>query len=329
MSKSKRSLLFSLVIAVALAGCSQLKKTGEVPGKMDQTNEKLDETKKGMDRTNETLDKTRQAIHDQQLLLPLQEMLKPENWKDLAPVPFKLMPYGKKFAEAVQADELMELFYLWTKEISEVGPDSEMDWQGNSIPRTEADAKELFHEKIAKLTILQVIAGFTPEETVQKILAHEVAGDEEVNSQRYQSTAFAFMAMRARFINDVLVRNSIMAGSLTNLGMVEYAANYIGQLDQIAIDPAASNFKFKISGVIKYKSDAGEAAEYPFEFADELPSGQDAPKAWWDKIKLQLDNLASPITPSSDPDVQATQARRKKVEKVINDRISFWAHQQS
>jgi hypothetical protein len=329
--KLSNKIIGSLVVVAALSGCGELKalkKTGEVPDKMDRTNESLDKTSKQMDRTNETLDQTRGAIHRQELIIPLTEMLKPENWTVMSPVPFKLMPFGKAFAEAAHADEIINLFYLYMKDIKEVGVDFDTDWMGDEVQRARVTAEGMFREKVAKLTIMQIIAGFAPEETVAQIIAHEIDGDTADQSQRFKDVAQTFMVMRARFINDVLIANSIMSGNLTNVGMLESAIEQVQKLELINLHPAVATFKQVLTGSIKYWDfTAGEAKTYEFDFSDSIPDGQSAPKAWWEKIKFQLSNVVIDSMSTSVGENGAV-ARKARAVKTVNERIEFWnSHQ--
>ena len=113
-----------------------------------------------LDKTNKSMEDMLAKLHDQSLAIPLDDLRKEENHDVLTPVPFKMIPYGQKFAEAATASELMDLTYLWLKEVDEGLPDKDIDeTTGEEVPYTKKQIAHINHEKTALLVALQVVAG--------------------------------------------------------------------------------------------------------------------------------------------------------------------------
>lgn len=232
---------FFLAACDAMDAMSAAKK---IPDKMDQTNQR-------MNNMLEELKKTTSAIHDQSLLIPMENIMKEENHDALSPIPFKLMPYGKKFAEVATAQELIDLTYLWLKEVDESLPAKDID--GNSgveLPYTKKQVANINNEKTARLIALQVIAGFAPQGIVEEIIRVHIVGTLGEGSRRFEDTALAFLMLRAMFIRDVLLEESLLASPLDNMGKVEEAIKYARQIDFIARLRFVEKIHFKSHGLI-------------------------------------------------------------------------------
>lgn len=240
-------LIYACTLCCGLTACDvedAIKGTKEVPAKIDATNG-------NMNRMLDEMKKTTAGVHDQSLLIPMENLIKEENHDALAPVPFKLMPFGKKFAEAATATELMDLTYLWLKEVDESMPAKAIDDStGEELPYTKREIARINNEKIARLTALQVIAGFTPQQTVNEIVAKNIVGVNDQGSRRFEQTAYAFLMLRVMFIRDVLLQESLLASPLDNVGKVEEAIKYAIQIDSIARYRFANKVEFKSRGLV-------------------------------------------------------------------------------
>ncbi|WP_374029539.1 hypothetical protein [Bdellovibrio bacteriovorus] len=244
--KSMMKFTMAGVLMLSLSGCDvkeAIDGTKQVPGKMDQMNANM---KKMMDE----MQTTNKGVHDQSLLIPMENLLKEENHDTLAPVPFKLMPFGKKFAEAATSEELIELTYLWLKEVDEAMPAKDVDDDGNEVAYTKKQIQKINTYKLAKLTALQVIAGFTPQDTVQEIIQHYVVSNYKDGGRRFEDTAYAFLMLRTMFIRDVLLKESILSTSIDNVGKLEEAMKYIKKIDAIARLRFSEKIQFKSRGLV-------------------------------------------------------------------------------
>jgi hypothetical protein len=239
-------LFTATALCAVLAACGAdkaIESANAIPDKMDQTNKNMSDMK-------DEMKKTTAGVHDQSLLIPMENILKEENHDSLSPVPFKLMPYGKKLAEAATATELIDLTYLWLKEVDESLPAKDIDDAGNELPYTRKQIARINNEKLARLIALQVIAGFTPQATVDEIVQINIVGSDRDGSRRFEQTALSFLMLRTMFIRDVLLQESLLAGPLDNVGKVEEAIKYGKQVDAVAKYRFAAKVGFKTRGLI-------------------------------------------------------------------------------
>jgi|GEM_PF-5301852 len=221
--------------ALILGGCRMndaLDSTISMNSKMDQTNQgmsqmnqKMDDTNAGMAQTNSGMAKTNLSIHKQTLLIALSELQKEENTVSLMP-PTGMMPAGETFSNEATPTEMIQVFYLWLKEIDSAQADD---------PNTNLDRK-----KTIKLTGLEVIAGLAPQEKIDQLISEQVA-----SSGRFESTVYQFLMLRSAFIDDVLIQESLLSNTMSNPGMFEEALKYMKELEII------SKLKFRDKIAIK------------------------------------------------------------------------------
>lgn len=255
-----------LAAGVALTGCDLVKapkSVNEMNDKMNSLSSNMDAMNTKMDATVAGINSTNNAVHDQQIVLPYEALLKPEYTRDLDPIPADMMPFGKKLAEAATREELIALTYLWLKKIDEVFPvraverlpdgKPSLDPDGNTkpIPFTQAEIERIQREKEIRLKGLMVIAGFTPqsivEEIVQKDVLRKVAGMSLSQRQKAglkRQTAYKFLMLRAQFLEEVLLKSSALT-SLRDVGEFETALMYNEQLDFITKLPFADHIAYR------------------------------------------------------------------------------------
>lgn len=314
----------SLSLCLALAGCEAfdaIKATKEIPEKMDQTNER-------MSNMLEEMKKTTSGVHDQSLLIPMENILKEENHDSLSPIPFKLMPYGKKFAEAATAQELVDLTYLWLKEVDESLPAKDIDEStGAELPYTRKQVANINNEKIARLVALQVIAGFTPQATVEEIVRTHIVGAVEQGSRRFEETSLAFLMLRTMFIRDVLLQESLLSAPLDNVGKVEEAIKYARQIEFIARLRFASKIGFKSRGLIGDDGVQLPADQQPQEQA----SKEMAAKIWrtiLDKAQADLRVVEREVGSNSDEDKRIYEQEKHRAAsglKILDGYVQSWS----
>lgn len=241
-----KQIILCLPLLFALLGCDAvdaIKATKAMPKKMDDMNRKMDQTNQG--------------VHKQTLLIALDNLSRAENWEYVLPVPYDLMPYAKEFAEAATPQELLELTYLWLEKINNGRPTPPIGKDGDGNPFVREDGtfspeavKKINNEKMVRLIILQAMAGFAPQTTIDQMIQNEVyqAGD---GSGRLQSTLYSLLMMRVQFIRDVLLDNSVMAAKMTHVGHFEKAIALLEQIEVVASLPFADEIQLKIKGFLK------------------------------------------------------------------------------
>lgn len=236
MKSSSKTILFIFCIASSffLSGC----KLGEVPDKMDRTNQSIEEMIQQVERTNA-------SIYKQAKLISFENMLKAENTAQLFPVPTRLIPYGRELAQIISAQEILELSYLWLKEVDEVFPPLRVDKKGNDIPYTNKEIEKINHNKMARLLGLQIVSGFLPEQTVLELIENEV-----YTGGRYEELAYTILMLRAQFIRDILLDASLLYEPLNNPGKLAQAVEYNKSLDFISKLPFAHRIQLKTKGFI-------------------------------------------------------------------------------
>lgn len=205
----------------------------------------------GMSKTtnemNEGMKETNEAIRMQKLGLALEGLNKFENQQLILPLPTGLMAFGKLFGESATATEIVELTYTWTREIEEILPIQSLDKEDNMNEPTEADLNKIRLQKKARLYSLMVIAGFAQEEKVTEIINNEILG-----YGRYQESALNFLALRAYFFREVMLKTSLKVdsgsdGTLDTSGKMLKALEFLTKLDRISKLPFADAVHFKIS----------------------------------------------------------------------------------
>ncbi|UOF00165.1 hypothetical protein [Bdellovibrio reynosensis] len=324
--KTVLKVLFSLIICCSLLACGlheALEGTKQVPGKMDQTNGNMKKMLEEMKTTNK-------GVHDQSLLLPLENLIKEENHDTLAPVPFKLMPFGKKFAESATAEELIELTYLWLKEVDEALPAKDIDEAtGDEVPYTKKQVHKINTQKIAKLTALQVIAGFAPQETVQEIINNYIVANNREGGRRFEETGYAFLMLRTVFIRDVLLKESIMATSIDNIGKLEEAMKYIKKLDAIARLRFTDKIRFKSRGLIDFEGRQLSADMQPSEKFDRKVAA-DFWASIYEKAQSQMRFDERSVGGNQSEDKALIDNEKKRLQydlQIIEQALHYWKAQ--
>ncbi|WP_413943819.1 hypothetical protein [Bdellovibrio sp. HCB-162] len=315
------------ILLLSLAACDlqeALDGTKKVPGKMDETNANMRKMLDEMKTTNK-------GVHDQSLLIPLENLIKEENQDTLAPVPFKLMPYGKKFAEAASAEELIDLTYLWLKEVDEALPNKDIDEAtGEEVPYTKKQIQRINTQKLAKLTALQVIAGFTPQEVVQEIIHRNIIGEKLEGGRRFEETAYSFLMLRTMFIRDVLLKESILSTSIDNVGKLEEAMKYIKKVDSIARLRFADKIQFKSHGLIDF-----EGRQLPEDQQPQEKLNQDVAFNLWtsiyEKAQSQMRMDERSVGADANDDQRLLNEEKKRLQydlQLIEQNLQYWKGRQ-
>ncbi|QDK38775.1 hypothetical protein [Bdellovibrio sp. NC01] len=322
--KSQLKVLIGAGLCLSLVACEAtdaIKSANQIPAKMDQTNQ-------NMSNMLEEMKKTTSGVHDQSLLIPMENILKEENHDSLSPVPFKLMPYGKKFAEAATAQELIDLTYLWLKEVDESLPAKDIDeTTGSELPYTRRQVAKINNEKIARLVALQVIAGFTPQTTVDEIVRTHIVGTSSIEgSLRFEETAYSFLMLRTMFIRDVLLNESLLSRPLDNVGKVEESMKYAKQIDSIAKYRFAAKIQFKSRGLI-----GDDGVQLPEDSQPQEQLSRDVAARLWrsifEKAQSDLKVVEREVGNNTEEDKKILDQERKRAStdlKILESYVKSW-----
>ncbi len=237
----KKTFLLLPVLALALTACDLL----DMPKKMDGMKETTDGMSTKMSETNE-------SIRLQKVAIALEMINKPENQENLTPVPTGLLPGGKLFAESATTKEIIDYTYLILKQIAEVMPSKGLDADMAPIALTDAELAGVRQQKLAQLYSLMIIASYAQDDKVNAIINQVILG----NDVR-QKTGLEFLAMRAYFIRDVLLKVSMKVDkdapeTLDNSGAMNEALSWLVKLDQV------SKLKLSAGLPIQYKVKAAQ-----------------------------------------------------------------------
>lgn len=199
---------------------------GESNHLQEQLLEHMKEMNHEMGGLHEDMRKTNQAVHLQILTIALQNLFEPENTKVL-PIPTRMMSYADVFAKEAYPEEVVKIGNLLLTEAKThpYGSDSEKQAQ--------------IQEKLIRLTGLGLIAAFLSQEGLEKLLVLEVDGH-----GRYESTAYAMVALRYAFVRDFLLAQVL--DNPPNLGGLRAAVMYFKQMKYLTKLPYASGCELNV-----------------------------------------------------------------------------------
>jgi hypothetical protein len=285
-----RNLAVLLSTALVLSACGTQKAidaTRSMPGKMDDM----------INKTNHL----NQIVDLQAEMLPFEGLLKPEYGRDLAPIPFDLMPYAKKFAQYAPAEDIPELVYVWVKKLNEAALD----------PTTGETQDQFLHRKMQTLAALQAVCGFLPHAKVKQIINSEI-----YHSGRHQTAALQVLMLRVRFLRDVLLEASLFSAPMDSVGALQKAVEYNDEIDFIARLPFAGDIAVTITG---FPEPVQEAMDTKLALTE------------WQKIKLKA-NRSLKVEPKVYTGIPAQDQALYQQQynlmvqnlKLVDDRISSW-----
>ncbi len=250
-----------LILAISimtLSACDKINHMMDMPDKMDSMNNKMDKMEsmdKKMDKMDSMdvrmekmasgMDATVVGINDQRVMLPFQQLMDEANYERLSPIPSQLMPWAQKFAQAIPAKDFAELTYLWLKEIREVNPPKDLDKEGNEVKYSEAQVSKINKVKLGRFYALLSVCGFLSDEKVNEIIDLHIK-----QYSRFEKTAYKILMMRAQFIRDILLNQSLLSEPLSTVGEFKESMMYIGQLDFIARLPFKAKINYKVDGFL-------------------------------------------------------------------------------
>jgi hypothetical protein len=266
----------------------------QMQSSMGSLNDKMDKTIQAIAETNRKMEKVNSAIHKQTLVAALTEMMKPENTAYLFP-PTGMMPAGQTFAEEATSNEIVQMIYVTLKDIDEVQPDS-------APSRSRQTPEEMDHDKLAKFTSLEVIAGLMPQTSVEEAVTTEIN-----NGGRYDMTVYQLLMLRTLFIKSILIEEDLFAGKLDDLGKIQEAITRVTQLDWIVRLPFAAQIGVKTRGMIDPDDNVDERVDLRMT----VPM--------WDRLARALDTELDPAKVGTSPEALAKVQEFKTLVKSYQD----------
>ena len=242
-------------------------------------------------------------------ILNKNELNNEKNYVKLSPVPVDLMPWGKKAAENMTVeDELIPYIYIKLKDIETVRYDDNN--LGKPYDMNDPACVRFEMNKVGVFNALATIAGFLPEAKVDQLLY------KLNNSDEYTQTIIHILALRAYFINNVLMNEKYKQDKLIDMGSVEAAISYNKSLERILRLPYATSIKVDISGFVLLQ-DFNQALSV-------RPDMESAKKNWmniYDGIKTYLKVGQYSTDPSQ---VQNQQQRAQAAINQVLTGLSGW-----
>ena len=289
------AVLSAVLAASALSGCALKDMIYAIPdmnNKMSSMNKKLNDMTSTMSQMNG-------GVTDQRLEIPLEQLLNYNNYDELSPVPFKLMPWGQKLAEVISEHDLVRIAHLWMNEINNYQPPQNTDANGNPLPYTKGQIQVADTTKLGRLTALMTVCGFLPEQTVTDVIQSQI-----LNYGPYENAAYEILAMRAEFITGVILGADIFSRPFNDVGALDRSVRYASAVDRIARLPFVDRLKVNADGFLNSTDNV--------KFSVDPKSAQSN----WQQIEL-----------SATQDLSANQkklADYKEQMKVVRARIQFW-----
>lgn len=220
-------------VVIAAAALIALSSCGKINRIMDGTENlpnQINETNMGMAKTNE-------AIRKQKIGEAFKIMLDDNNRKVLAPIPSNMMSAAKTMAEALTADEAVLFVKNYLIKINE-------EAFGDNDYSTELGLEKFEQGKRADLSMITLISGFLPQETVKEIITTQS------EQGAYREIAFAILKMRATFNSDTMLQAGLIGGDkkLVTLGQIQKAIEYNEKVEFICNLDFVEQIAMKITG---------------------------------------------------------------------------------
>lgn len=287
-----------LLATLTLFSCgkinSVLDKAESIPGKMDGLNENTKELE-------------RLSVVSASVI----ELNKSENYEIIFPAPLQIIPFAKKAAENMLVQkELVPFIYTKIKIINDVSFDDV------NLFSIESDKKMLTREQFEKnklglFYVIQSICGFLPEEKVDELIAMLK------NSDEYSETIVKMLAMRADFIDKILLNTKYTSGKLVNMGAIEAAIDYNKSLEKILRLPFASEISAEFPDMFSLNPDLNALVKVQLDKESSLKN--------WKSIKAGAMNFYKLGQFSTEQgQVESQKARLQANLAIIDQAINAW-----
>ncbi|MBC7464985.1 MAG: hypothetical protein H7256_03245 [Bdellovibrio sp.] len=290
------NLMILVVAAFAFSSCSKIDsvmdKAETIPGKMDSLNTNMDELKRLT-----IVGEMKKELEDT------------KNYKVLAPVPFDLNAAAKKAAENFTIDEVVPWIYNLLQKINEAKFEDNF---GRAINPNDPQAVEFEQNKLGTMSAISAVCGFLPESMINQMLVAIDNGDEDA------ATMVSMFAMRAYFINNVLMKEKYAPSKLTSIGAVEKAIFYNKQVENLLRLPYADKINVTVNG-FELNTDFNAGMSYGLDF--------NAAKVNWSAISNGMESYLKVNQYSTDPNQVKNQlARQTAALAEIQQGQAAWAN---
>ncbi len=173
----------------------------------------------------------------------VQELNDPKNYKKLSPVPVDLLAWAKKAAENMLVDdELIPYIYTKISDIESIRYDDNN--MGKPYDMNDPACVQFEMNKVGVFNAIAAMAAFLPEDKVDRLVERLQDSDE------YSTTVLNILALRAYFINNVLMNEKYKQNKLVDVGSVEAAISYNKKLERVLRLPFIAEIKVDITGFV-------------------------------------------------------------------------------
>jgi len=270
----KASLILITLLASAgfMSGCKALKamdSANAIPSKLDQTYAQIEKTNQGINETNE-------SVRLQKLILAKNDMLDDKNTQDLETVALGMIAGAKKFGEAATTEELVEYTRVLLLKIKDQRPDESLKNSEGKYPK--AVVKEYDHKKLVDLHQILTIAGFCPQEKVDRIIDEQIYG-----GGLYQRTAYAFLMARVLFLGTYL-QETTFAEPMDTVNIMRETITRLGAIDKILKTPYKEQVKLNIDTFLEHEPITISL----YDQSGKMDDSWNAPELW-KKVLIRFD----------------------------------------
>lgn len=232
------------------------------------------------------------------------EMKDVSNYEDLSPVPVDLIAWAKKAAENMLVDEeLVPFIYTRISKIETVRYDDNNF--GKPYDINDPACVQFEKKKLGVFNAIAALAAYLPEAKIDRLIQRLE------NSEEYSQTTIQILALRAHFINNVLMNEKYKQNKLVDLGSVEAAIEYNKKIERILRLPFIADIKVEITGFVLF-------ADY--NTALSVKPNMDSAKANWANIYQGIKSYLKVGQFSNDAGQVNTQKARSQA--AINQVMS-------
>lgn len=232
------------------------------------------------------------------------ELNDPKNYKKLSPVPVDLLAWAKKAAENMLVDdELIPYVYTKISDIETIRYDDNN--LGKPYDMNDPACVQFEMNKVGVFNAIAAMAAFLPESKVDRLVQRLQ------NSDEYSPTVISILALRAYFINNVLMNEKYKQNKLVDIGSIEAAIDYNKKLERVLRLPFVADIKVEITGFVLL-------ADY--NTALSVKPNMDSAKANWSNIYQGIKSYLKVGQFSADAGQVNTQKARSQA--AINEVMS-------
>ncbi|MFZ3231049.1 MAG: hypothetical protein WA160_12655 [Pseudobdellovibrio sp.] len=216
-----------------------------------------------------------------------------KNYKVLSPVPYDLNAAAKKAAENFVIDEVVPWVYNLLAKINDAGFEDNYR-KTNDV--NDPQAVEFEDNKLGTMNAISAVCGFLPEAMINQMIARIRTSEE------YTPTMLSMLAMRAQFINGVLMSGKYASPKLTEIGTVEQAIFYNKQVEKLLRLNFATLIKVEVTGFV-LRPELNVGLTYGLD--------QNSAKLNWKAISYGLNHFLKVNQFAVDPSLATDQNNRQ------------------